>query len=665
MDYPALRVKHSGTVIGILLAGNLLAAVVKPPVQMVTNGFPSLPVALAKKAKPYLSARALRLQDWHPVQKHILITQCPKGGQVAQLHVLEKAGGKLKQLTRGPKPVRSALYQPVDGRSLIFTRDEGGGEQHQIFHYDLAASKTTRLTDGKNHHTGAHWSPDGKRIAYFSSKRNGRDNDLYVADPTRPGSEKLLAKLRGGGWGLSDWSADGELMILIEHISITNGQLHIVDARTGVRSRFSQELSVEVSYRNARFDPKLRAVYYTCDEDSDFQHIIRLDLKTGDRKRYLGGVEWDVEAFELSPDGATLAVVHNAAGSSNLNFIQAATGEPAAQFALNLKLADGVIRSLKWHRSSAELVYDFDWALTPGIIRSIHAGQNKLTNWAASDTGELDLNRISIPGVRELRSNDRLKFDSVIYLPGKSVNGKFIPQNSARPRPVIILFHGGPESQFRPRFMGRLNYFMSEQGIALICPNVRGSSGYGKKFLRADNGTARAKVMRDIQQLREAIAANPKFDAKRIAVMGSSYGGFMALHSMVEMNSFIQCGVNVVGISNFVTFLKNTSDLQRDLRRVEYGDERDPKMRKFLEDISPLTHVGKITRAMLIVQGANDPRVPAIESAQMEATLRAKGQTVWSLLAKDEGHGFRKQANRDYQFLATIEFLRRHLLEAE
>jgi len=657
--------KHTGLIIGALLAGNLPAAVVKPPVQMVTNGFPAIPAALAKKVKPYLSARALRFQDWHPVQKHMLITQRPKGGQVAQLHVLERAGGKLKQLTRGPEPVRSALYQPVDGRSLIFTRDEGGGEQHQIFHYDLATGKTTRLTDGKNRHTGARWSPDGKRIAYFSPKRNGRDNDLYVADPTRPGSEKLQAQLPGGGWGLSDWSADGELMILIEYISITNSQLHIVDARTGKRSRFSPKLSVEVSYRNARFDPKLRAVYYTCDEDSDFQHIIRLNLKTGGRKRFLGGVKWDVEAFELSPDGRTLAVVHNAAGSSNLNFIQAETGEPAAQFAVNLKLPDGVMRSLKWHRSDAELVYDFDWALTPGIIRSIRAGKNQLTNWAASDTGELDLNRISIPAMRKLRSIDRLEFDSVFYLPGKSVNGKFIPQKSARPRPVIILFHGGPESQFRPRFMGRLNYFMSEQGCALFCPNVRGSRGYGKKFLKADNGMARATVMWDIQRLRDAIAADPAFDAKRIAVMGGSYGGFMALHSMVKMNNFVQCGVDVVGISNFVTFLENTSDYRRDLRRAEYGDERDPEMRKFLQELSPLTHVNEITKPLLIVQGANDPRVPTSESAQMEKALRKRGIPTWYLLAKDEGHGFRKQSNREFQFLTTIQFFRKHLLKDE
>jgi dipeptidyl aminopeptidase/acylaminoacyl peptidase len=657
--------KQTGLIIGALLAGNLLAAVVKPPAQIVTRGIPPIPATLAEKVKPYLAARALRFQDWHPVKKHMLLTQRPKGGQVAQLYVLEKPLGKPRQLTRGPEPVRSAQYQPVDGRSLIFTRDVGGSERYQIFHHDLATGKTTRLTDGKNRHTGARWSPDGKRIAYFSPKRNERDIDLYVVDPTRPGSGKLLAQLPGGGWWLADWSANGEIMMLIEYISITNSRLHIVDARTGERSRFSPELKVEVSYRNARFDPQMRAVYYTCDEDSDFQHIIRLDLKTGHRKRMLGGVKWDVEAFELSPDGRTLAVVHNQEGASNLRFIGAASGKPAARFAGTAALPIGVIRSLQWHRTGAGLVYDIEWALSPGTIRTLKAGQKEPTSWAVSDTAQLDLNQISHPRHWRLRSVDGVEFDSVVYAPGRMVNGKFIPQKSARGRPVVILFHGGPESQFRPRFMGRFNYLMSGEDMILVCPNVRGSRGYGKKFLKADNGKGRATVMRDIQRLRNAIGADDSFDANRIAVMGGSYGGFMTLHSMVVLNNFVKCGVDVVGISNFVTFLKNTSDYRRDLRRVEYGDERDPKMRKFLQELSPLTHVNEITRPLLIVQGANDPRVPASESEQMEKALRKNGIETWYLLAKDEGHGFRKQSNREFQFLTTIQFLRKHLLEQE
>ena len=171
--------------------------------------------------------------------------------------------------------------------------------------------------------------------------------------------------------------------------------------------------------------------------------------------------------------------------------------------------------------------------------------------------------------------------------------------------------------------------------------------------------------MLDVQRLRNAISADSYFDANRIAVMGGSYGGFMTLHSMVVLNNFVKCGVDVVGISNFVTFLKNTSDYRRDLRRVEYGDERDPKMRKFLQELSPLTHVNEITRPLLIVQGANDPRVPASESEQMEKALRKNGIETWYLLAKDEGHGFRKQSNREFQFLTTIQFLRKHLLEQE
>ena len=665
MDYRPLHVKHAFVLILVLVAPSLPAAVVKPPVQIHTRGIPAIPAKLAEQVNPYLEVRAVRFQDWHPVKKHMLLTQRPKGGQVSQLHVVEKAGGDLRQLTQGKEPVRSAKYQPMNGRSLIFNRDEGGSERYQVFHFDLTTGKTTRLTDGKNRHTDARWSPDGKRVVYFSPKRNGRDNDLYVVDPTKPGSERLLAKLPGGGWWLEDWSSDGELMILLEYISITNTRLHIVDANTGERSLFTPELSEEVSYRNARFGSQRHAIYYTCDEDSDFQHVIRLDFKSGERKHFLDEIKWDVEAFELSPNGQTMTVVHNEGGGSRLRFMDVSTGKQGAQQAFHSALPTGVIRKIQWHHSGGEFVYDFEWALSPGEIKMIRLGKKGEILWAASDTGQLNLNKISIPRREEMHSIDNVKFDTWIYPPGKRINGEFKPKYSPRGIPVIILFHGGPESQFRPRFMGRYNYLMSEERIALLCPNVRGSRGYGKRHLKADNGMDRSRVMLDVQRLRNAIGANSYFDADRIAVMGGSYGGFMTLQSMVMLNNFVRCGVDVVGISNFVSFLKNTSDYRRDLRRVEYGDERDPKMREFLQDFSPLTHVDNITRPLLIVQGANDPRVPASESEQIEQALRKNGIETWYLLAKDEGHGFRKQVNREFQFLTTIQFLRKHLLDEE
>ena len=657
--------KNAYVLILVLVARNLPAAGVKPPAQILNRGVPSIPTKLAEEAKPYLEVRPVHFQDWHPVTKHMLVTQRPKGGQVSQLHVVEKAGGTLRQITRGKEPVHSARYQPVDGRSLIFNRDESGSERYQVFHFDLTTGKTTRLTDGKSRHTGARWSPDGKRVVYFSPKRNRRDNDLYVVDPTRPGSEKLLAKLSGGGWWLEDWSNDGELMILLEYISITHTRLHILDANTGKRSLFTPKLSEEVSYRNARFDSQRQAIYYTCDEDSNFQYVVCLNFKSGERKRYLGEVSWDVEAFELSPNGKTMAVIHNEGGASKLRCVDAFTGKLSAQQALLSDLPKGVVQKIQWHRTDADLVYDFEWALSPGEINTIKLGQKGKITWAVSDIGQLNLNRISIPFRRDLTSVDGVKFDTWIYPPGNRINGKFEPKFSQRGIPMVILFHGGPEGQFRPRFMGRYNYLMSEERIALLCPNVRGSRGYGKRHLKADNGMDRARVMLDVQRLRNAVSADSYFDANRIAVMGGSYGGFMTLHSMVVLNNFVKCGVDVVGISNFVTFLKNTSDYRRDLRRVEYGDERDPKMRKFLQELSPLTHVNEITRPLLIVQGANDPRVPVSESEQMEQALRKNGIETWYLLAKDEGHGFRKQANREFQFLTTIHFLRKHLLDKE
>jgi dipeptidyl aminopeptidase/acylaminoacyl peptidase len=327
-------------------------------------------------------------------------------------------------------------------------------------------------------------------------------------------------------------------------------------------------------------------------------------------------------------------------------------------------LPDGVIDRLRWG-SKTELMYGFSWALSPRQAVYLDVPNQEKLKWLETDLPRLNTERFSKPRRIEWRSADGSKFDAWVYLPGRWISGRFAPTIPTRPLPVVILFHGGPESQFRPRFIGSYNYLTTEEQAVLICPNVRGSRGYGKRFLKADNGRERKKVLLDIERIYNVIAADSSLDQDRIAVIGGSYGGFMSLHSMVKMNNFLKCGVDVVGISNFVTFLENTSEYRRDLRRAEYGDERVPEMRKFLQELSPLSQVDKITRPLLIVQGANDPRVPASESEQIEKALRKKKIETWYLLAKDEGHGFRKQANREFQFLTTVQFLRKHLLEKE
>ncbi|MCB0586764.1 MAG: S9 family peptidase, partial [Phaeodactylibacter sp.] len=220
----------------------------------------------------------------------------------------------------------------------------------------------------------------------------------------------------------------------------------------------------------------------------------------------------------------------------------------------------------------------------------------------------------------------------------------------------------GPESQYRPGFSPIFQYYLKELGIAVIAPNVRGSAGYGKNFLKLDNGYKREDSVKDIGKLLDWIKEQPELDESRVAVMGGSYGGYMVLSSMAHYNGRLRCGVDIVGISNFVTFLENTKSYRRNLRRVEYGDERDPHMRRHLERISPTTNAHKITRPMLIVQGMNDPRVPVSEAEQMLRAIRNNGGEAWYLLAKDEGHGFRKKPNRDYYNKAVILFLQRYLL---
>jgi dipeptidyl aminopeptidase/acylaminoacyl peptidase len=237
----------------------------------------------------------------------------------------------------------------------------------------------------------------------------------------------------------------------------------------------------------------------------------------------------------------------------------------------------------------------------------------------------------------------------------------YTPEDRKPPYPVLIAIHGGPESQFWPSFKPEIQFSCAELGIAVVAPNVRGSGGYGKKYLTLDNGRKREGAIRDIGALIDWLAGREEFDTSRIAVMGGSYGGYLALASMMHYSDRLKACIDSYGITDFVTFLENTSPYRRDLRRAEYGDERDPDMRKFLKGISPLTHADRIMKPLLIIQGANDARVPLSESEQIARVLRRNGTDIWMIVAGDEGHGFRKKSNRDYKEWVSALFLEKYL----
>ena len=405
-----------------------------------------------------------------------------------------------------------------------------------------------------------------------------------------------------------------------------------------------------VAYDGAQFSRDGKGLYVSTDRDAEFLRLAYLDLATGAHRYLTTDLAWDVESFDVAPDGRSIAFVTNEDGAGVLRRIDTDTGA-----ALPVpKLPAGVIGGLEWHESGREVGFTLASARSPSDVYSVDFAAQRVERWTESETGGLDAAAFAEPEIVRWPSFDGRSISGLLYKPAARFTG---------PRPVVINIHGGPESQSRPNYLGRTNYLIDQLGVAVIYPNVRGSTGFGKTFARLDNGRLREDSVRDIGALLDWIRTRPDLDASRVMVTGGSYGGYMTLAAATKFDDRIRCSLSVVGISNFVTFLENTEDYRRDLRRVEYGDERDPTMREFLLGISPLNHAAKISKPLFIVQGRNDPRVPWTESEQMVATVRAKGGPVWYLLAEDEGHGFAKKRNQDFQFYATVAFIQAHLLD--
>jgi dipeptidyl aminopeptidase/acylaminoacyl peptidase len=313
----------------------------------------------------------------------------------------------------------------------------------------------------------------------------------------------------------------------------------------------------------------------------------------------------------------------------------------------------GLIGGVRWRGKTHELGFTFSAARSSGDAYSLDLATGTLTRWTESETGGVSTAEFAEAELIRWTSFDGRAISGFLYRP---------PTRFAGRRPVIVNIHGGPEGQSRPGFLGRNNYYLDELGVAILYPNIRGSRGYGKTFVTLDNGVRREDAYKDIEALLDWIGTRPDLDPGRVLVTGGSYGGHMTLVTATRYDNRICCSVDVVGISNLATFLQNTSAYRQDLRRVEYGDERDSTVRAWMERSAPLNQADRVTRPMLIVQGMNDPRVPRSEAEQMVTALERRSVPVWYLMARDEGHGFRKKANADFQFYATVLFVRRYLL---
>jgi dipeptidyl aminopeptidase/acylaminoacyl peptidase len=623
-------------------------SVIAPAPSLVADGIPPVPREAAERVGRYTEFRNAFFLDWSPVRREMLILT--RFGEAAQVHLVRAPGGDRSQVTFGRDAVRnwdtphdSASFIPGQDGAFVFMRDSGGNEQTQIFRLDLATAQVTLLTDGESRNTNPVWSPRGDLLAYGSTRRNGRDVDLWVGGPDSAASHRMLLQLQGGGWIAQDFSPDGQKLLLLEAISANESYLWLVDVPNAQKRLLTPRVAgTRVAYSAAQFAADGRTIYAVSDRSGEFAQIVSLNPATSE-ERPLTRLAWSVDEMRLSHDRRSIAYTANEDGFSRLYVLDTRTGKSRS-----LSIPDGVLGGLEWHRNGRDLGFALSSARTPQDAFSVDVRTGKLTRWTFSEVGPVDVERFALPERIQWKSFDGRPISGLLYRP---------PERFTGPRPVLMVIHGGPEGQARPTFLGQYNYFVQELGMALILPNVRGSAGYGKTFLALDNGLKREDSYRDIGALMDHLPQDPKLDGTRVVVTGGSYGGHMALAVATRYPDRITAAISVVGISNLVTFLETTAEYRRDLRRMEYGDERDPQMKAFLEQIAPARNADKIQRPLLIVQGRNDPRVPISEADQIVKTVRARGVPVWYLVANDEGHGFRKRANADYQLFVTARFL--------
>ncbi len=611
---------------------------------LVLEGVGPVDLGLAARLAPYTETREAAFLDWLPDGSMLVSTRF---ADTAQVHRVAAPLGSREQLTYSTEPVTKAAAPQTGDASFAFLMDHGGDENAQVYLYSLADRSVRTLTSGSARHGDLVWSKDGKHVAFYGNERNAASYDIYVDDIDASGSRPhLVVAGQQGEWIPLDWSPDGKSLLVEQCVSAEESHLYLADVTTGGITPVDTA-SGKGEIRSARFAPDGGGIYFVSDATSEFATLRYLDLATHQARDLTAAIPWDVTAFDVSADGRYIAYVVNEDGLSRLTVLD-------TRYKLELSppgLPQGVISTLEFDRAGRRLALTAESPQSPRDVYVFDVERNQVVRWTHSEPGPLSESTFVPAELVHFPTWDR-----------SGVHRRMISAYLYRPRtaathPVLIDIHGGLLDQSRPTFDPFVQFVVNVLGYAVIEPNVRGSSGYGKTFLGLANGRLRGDAVRDIGSLLVWIDLQRDLDGKRVAVMGKSYGGYLALSALADYNDRLTGGIDFAGITDFASYLEETAPYLREPLRAEYGDEHALDTREFLDHLSPIDRTRWIRRPLLVVQGLNDPRVPPTQSQQLIATLHSRGDEVWYLAVKDEGHDFGRKSDRDAYYRIAATFL--------
>ncbi len=622
---------------GSLRAEGSRPRIPKPPGAVVAASAPSV--------ERYLNIRSAITPELSASGKRLAFRTGITGQN--QVWMLDRAGGWPTQVTFGTEPVGSFSWSPVEEDVLIFTRDIGGNERRQLYLANVASGDVRRLTtrDDVIHNWGG-WSRDGRRITYSSNERNQAFFDVYVMDVGTGVAKRVLE--RDGANYSAGFSPDGTHVLVADVKTPSDTDLWLVDADGAAAPRRLTPEGRPARYSDGEWTPDGAGLWVVTDRDREFMSLARIDAATG-ALAFRDSLAWDIEDLALSDDGRMLATVVNEDGRGRL-VVRDLRLRSADQSIRLPELPDGTVSDLAWSRDGARLTFSLSGPQHPSDAWVFDRATNTVTRWTDSWTAGIP--RESFVGSRLVHfdSFDGTRIAGFLYLP---------PGAEGRPVPIVFSVHGGPEEQAKAVFSPLIQYFV-QRGLGVYQPNVRGSTGYGKSFSHLDDVGKRLDSVRDLAAAADWLVAQGIAEKGRIAVSGGSYGGYMTLAALAFHPDKWACGVDIVGISNLRTFIANTGAWRRNLRTPEYGDpDKDGAV---MDAASPIHRVADIRAPLMVIQGANDPRVPQSEADQMVEAMRARGATVEYLLYPDEGHGLAKLPNRISAYTKMADFYAEHLL---